>query len=63
MSTLNSSPRTDGFRMPGEFEHHERCWIVWPERQDNFRMGAKPVQEVFVQVAEPLASLNLLPFV
>ena len=37
------TPRQDGFRMPGEFEEHQGCWMLWPERTDNWRLGAKPV--------------------
>lgn len=48
---LNSSPKQDGFRMPGEFEQHEACYIIWPERPDNWRLGGKPAQHVFVEVA------------
>ncbi len=52
---FNSTPRDDGFRMPGEFEPHEGCWIVWPERTDNFRMGAKPAQAAYADVAHAIA--------
>lgn len=49
--TLNSNPGEDGFRMPGEFESHFGCWMLWPERGDNWRLGAKPAQTVFAEVA------------
>jgi agmatine deiminase len=52
---LSGTPRADGFRMPGEFEHHENCWILWPERTDNWRLGAKPAQKAFVDVATAIA--------
>lgn len=54
MKTLSTTPKQDGFRMPGEFEKHDGCWIIWPERTDNWRLGAKPAQKVFVQVAEAI---------
>lgn len=54
MKTLNSTPKQDGFRMPGEFEKHDGCWIIWPERPDNWRLGAKPAQKVFVEVAKAI---------
>ncbi|MGC9337173.1 MAG: agmatine deiminase [Candidatus Cloacimonadia bacterium] len=50
--TLNSTPQNDGFRMPGEFEPHDGCWMLWPERTDNWRLGAKPAQRVFAKIAE-----------
>ncbi len=42
--------------MPGEFEPHRGCWMVWPERTDNWRLGAKPAQDAFAAVAEAIAA-------
>lgn len=53
--TIESTPRQDGFRMPGEFEAHAGCWMLWPERPDNWRLGAKPAQKAFAQVATAIA--------
>ena len=53
--TLESTPAADGFRMPGEFEPHEGCWMAWPERPDNWRRSAQPGQEAFAAVAEAIA--------
>ena len=53
--TLNSDPRRDGYRMPGEFEPHAGCWMLWPERPDNWRLGGKPAQAAFVAVAAAIA--------
>lgn len=58
MKTLNSTPKQDGFRMPGEFEHHEGCWMIWPERPDNWRLGGKPAQHVFCEVATAIAEFE-----
>lgn len=52
---IDSTPKADGFRMPGEFEKHKSCWLVWPERTDNWRLGAKPAQKAFVEVAKAIA--------
>lgn len=51
----NFKPRAAGFRMPGEFEPHEACWMLWPQRGDVWRLGAKPAQRAFVAVAEAIA--------
>ena len=40
--------------MPGEFEAHSGCWIAWPERPDNWRLGAKPAQRAYAAVAEAI---------
>jgi len=41
--------------MPGEFERHAGCWMLWPERPDNWRLGAKPAQTAFAAVAAAIA--------
>jgi len=51
MKKLNSTPKKDGYRMPGEFEKHRGTYIIWPERPDNWRNGAKPAQKTFAKVA------------
>ncbi|MCW3017785.1 MAG: Agmatine deiminase [Solirubrobacterales bacterium] len=53
-ATLTSTPATDGYRMPGEFEAHSGCWIAWPERPDNWRLAAKPAQQAYAAVAEAI---------
>ncbi len=54
--TLKSEPRRDGYRMPAEFEPHSGCWMIWPERPDNWRLGGKPAQQAFVAVATAIAA-------
>ncbi|HVD86089.1 MAG TPA: agmatine deiminase, partial [Solirubrobacterales bacterium] len=54
-ATLKTTPAADGFRMPGEFEPHSACWMAWPERPDNWRLGAKPAQEAFAGVAAAIS--------
>lgn len=55
VATLTRTPHSDGFTMPGEFEPHRGCWMLWPERPDNWRQGAGPAQRAFVQVATAIA--------
>lgn len=52
---IDSTPRKDRFRMPAEFEPHDGCWMLWPERPDNWRLGAKPAQKAFTAVASAIA--------
>lgn len=52
---LDSTPRADGFRMPAEWEAHSGCWMLWPERSDNWRNGAKPAQHAFAAVAQAIS--------
>jgi agmatine deiminase len=48
---IDSTPRADGYRMPGEFEPHKQVWMLWPQRPDNWRLGGKPAQRSWVEVA------------
>lgn len=41
--------------MPAEFEPHAGCWMLWPERTDNWRLGARPAQAAFAAVATAIA--------
>ena len=51
----DSTPKQDGFRMPGEFEPQQHIFMVWPERSDNWRYGAKPAQRAYTDVAAAIA--------
>ncbi len=55
MTTLNTTPRADGFHMPAEWAPHSQTWMVWPERPDNWRLGGKPAQAAFTAVAKAIA--------
>jgi len=57
-ATIDSTPRADGFRMPGEFEPHAGTWMLWPQRPDNWRLGAKPAQRAWVDVASAIAQFE-----
>jgi len=54
-SIKNRTQRQDGFWMPAEFEQQEKIWMIWPERSDNWRLGGKPAQKAFKDVAEVIS--------
>jgi len=56
--TISSTPRKDGYRMPAEFDPHAGSWMLWPERPDNWRLGAKPAQKVFAAVASAISQFE-----
>jgi agmatine deiminase len=58
--TLDSTPLADGFSMPAEFAPHAGCWMLWPERPDNWRAGAQPAQHAFTDVATAIARFEPL---
>ena len=53
-----STPKADGYRMPGEFEPQECIWMLWPHRPDNWRDGAKPAQKAYADVARGIAQFE-----
>jgi len=55
---IDSTPRKDGFRMPGEFEPQKQIWMLWPERPDNWRDGAKPAQRAYTNVAKAISEFE-----
>jgi agmatine deiminase len=56
--TLTSTPAADGYWMPAEFEPHAGCWMLWPERPDNWREAARPAQHAFAAVAAAIAEFE-----
>lgn len=48
---LESTPKKDGYWMPGEYEPQQQIFMVWPERPDNWRDGGKPAQKAYTDVA------------
>ena len=46
------------YRMPGEFEPHEGCVMIWPERPGSWNYGAREAQKAFVKVAERLPAVQ-----
>jgi agmatine deiminase len=49
------TPAQDGYAMPAEWFPHAGCWMIWPERPDNWRLGAKPAQAAFTAVATAIS--------
>ena len=58
MKILNTTPKQDGFYMPAEFSKHKGSYMIWPERPDNWRLGAKPAQKVFATVANTISQFE-----
>jgi len=55
---LGTIPKQDGFWMPGEYEPHEKCWMLWPQREDNWRLKAEPAQKAFSKVAQAISQFE-----
>ncbi|HIW81109.1 MAG TPA: agmatine deiminase [Candidatus Acetatifactor stercoripullorum] len=51
----DTTPLEDGYRMPGEFEPHQGCIMIFPERPDSWQYGAYAARKAFVKVAEAIS--------
>jgi agmatine deiminase len=52
MEIINSTPKNDGYQMIAEYSDQKELFMIWPERPDNWRNGAKPVQKSFTKLAK-----------
>ncbi len=48
--------RLNGFRMPGEFEPHDGCLMIWPTRPGSWNYGGKAAQQAFCAVMEAIGA-------
>lgn len=55
MEIKNSNPQKDGYYLAPEWHHHGQSYMMWPQRTDNWREGAKPVQKVFTEIATKIS--------
>lgn len=52
MALLYTFPAYDGFHLAAEGIWHRGSWMLWPQRPDNWRMGAKPGQKAVCELAQ-----------
>lgn len=41
--------------MPGEFEPHDGCIMIWPVRQGSWPYNGRDAQKAFMEVAKAIA--------
>lgn len=58
--SMQTTPKADGFYMPAEWYPQYQVWMIWPERTDNWRLGAKPAQKAFTEVALAIAEFAIV---
>lgn len=56
MMIENVTPKQTGFYMPGEYERHAGCIIVWPQRPGTWSFGAEAACEAFTAVIKAIAA-------
>jgi agmatine deiminase len=52
---IDSTPAADGYVMPGEFEHHAGCIMVWPYRPGSWPNDATEARHSFTEVIKAIA--------
>ena len=55
MKLIKQIPREDGFYMPGEFEPHQGCILIWPKRPGSWGYEAKAAGNAFAAVIKAVA--------
>ena len=52
----DSTPSADGYHMPAEYEPHEGCIMIFPERSDSWQYGGYAARKTFVKIAEAISA-------
>lgn len=55
--------REAGFRMPAEWEMHERCWMQWPDRNDFIWDDIEETQLAYARVAQTVRRFEPLTMI
>ena len=65
MSTVEQigSAKAAGFRMPAEWEPHERCWMQWPDRGDFVWDDIEATQLAYARVARAVRQFEPLTMI
>ncbi|MDO5155009.1 MAG: agmatine deiminase [Eubacteriales bacterium] len=55
MCPIAGIPKEDGYYMPAEFEKHDGCILIWPERPGSWPHGAVAGRRAFADVIKAIA--------
>ena len=55
---MSSIHKGANYHKPGEFERHERTWMIWPHRQDLYGERLAPMQREYVQIVSAIAEFE-----
>jgi len=62
IDTINKSPADYGFRMPAEWEPHERTWMMWPSRKGMW-LDIEATKRDYARVAKAIREFEPLTMV
>jgi len=60
---LKGTPLELGFRMPAEWEPHNRCWMAWPTNPDLWPTGFEAARRDYAKVAAAVAHFEPLTMI
>ena len=60
MKRLKTTPKADGFFMPGEFEPHDGTIMIFPERPGSWQYGGEKALPAFLQIFQAIAAEEML---
>ena len=55
---LNGVQPCLGFRKPAEFDRHERTWMIWPHREDQYEQRLAPMQVEYINIVEAISQFE-----
>ncbi len=56
MKIINGFPANDYYHMPGEFEHHKGCIMIWPIRPGSWKIDSSAARAEFLSIAKEISS-------
>ena len=54
MTTIEKTPKSEGFVQPAEWAPHEACWLAWPSAEDLWLENLAPARAAFVSLCEAI---------
>ena len=58
INKVNKVQESNGFQKPAEFERHERTWMIWPHREDQYEHRLGPMQAEYVKIVEAISQFE-----
>jgi agmatine deiminase len=57
-NTMHKPQDEMSFRKPAEFDKHERTWMIWPHREDQYEHRLQPMQAEYVKIVEAISQFE-----
>ncbi len=58
MKIKKTTPQEDKYNVVPEWRQHQQAYMMWPERTDNWREGAKPAQKFSAKSLRRLVGMS-----